>query len=99
MQLLRFNEAMALDVDARKAVEQVAGWIPESPALTARIDYGRSTYGNCRLADVLGGNGRTDIRVRMECEHGPMEAALQLDEQKKLKSLTITKPNDVSCVP
>jgi hypothetical protein len=99
VQSLRFTPAVALDVDARAAAERVAGWVPDSAALTATMDPARSAYGYCRLGDVLSGNGKSEFRVRLECARGPVEAAVRLDAEHKVSELSLTKPADVTCVP
>ncbi len=99
VQFLRFTPAVGLNADARAAAERVAGWVPDKPEIGTKMDPARALYGQCRVADTLSGNGRTEFRVRLECEHGPVEAAVKLDEQRKVSELQLSKPADAACTP
>jgi hypothetical protein len=99
VQQWKIMTAVALDVDARAAVERVAGWVPDNDAIAAVMNPARSSYGLCRLGDVTGGNGKTWTMVRLECARGPVEAIIRLNKDHRVDDLRLSKPSDVTCTP
>jgi hypothetical protein len=82
--------------------ESLAALAPPSldkAKLQRQLDALRIFYGSCRTGETLGGDGKTTARLRFECDRGPMNVSLRLDENGKLTSATFFRPPDVSCVP
>jgi CubicO group peptidase (beta-lactamase class C family) len=109
LQFLRFTPALPLETPQRTSIEQLASLIGapseermktfDIPALRNELDALRSSYGSCRLGETVSGNGKTNVRVRFECDRGPQEVQLRFDDAGKLREAAFTKPDDVNCVP
>ncbi len=67
--------------------------------LQRQLEALRISYGTCRAGETLGGDGKASARLRLECDRGPMNVSLRLDENGKLTSASFSRPPDVSCVP
>jgi CubicO group peptidase (beta-lactamase class C family) len=67
--------------------------------LQRQLDALRVFYGACRVGETLGGDGRQTARLRLECDRGPLNVSLRLDENHKLTSASFSRPPDVTCVP
>ena len=67
--------------------------------LQRQLEALRVSYGACRAGETLGGDGKATMRLRFECDRGPMNVSLRLDENGKLTSASFSRPPDVSCVP
>jgi CubicO group peptidase (beta-lactamase class C family) len=114
VQFLRFTEAIKPDPKVTGTVESLASLIGSSRkkelarisasdavagALGPQIAALRAEYGACRVGETLAGDGRTDIRIRFECDRGPLDASLRLAQNGKLQSALFTRPPDTPCVP
>ena len=67
--------------------------------LRGQLDALHLSYGSCKLAETIAGNGSTDIRVRFDCTRGPLDVRLRTDVQAKLLEASFTRPPGVPCVP
>jgi CubicO group peptidase (beta-lactamase class C family) len=56
-------------------------------------------YGACRTGALLGGNGKDDLRIRFDCDRGPLDVQLTLNPAGKLRAASFRRPSDVPCVP
>ena len=114
LQSLGYLPAKTLEAPMKSAVDAVASLVgtyrEESLAALAapsldkaklqrQLEALRISYGACRVGEILGGDGKASSRVRFECDRGPMNVALRLDENGKLTSASFSRPPDVSCVP
>ncbi|MEX2300772.1 MAG: hypothetical protein WD733_07545, partial [Bryobacterales bacterium] len=68
-------------------------------ALRSQLEPLRSSYGACSVAETISGDGATDVRVRLECARGPLEARLKADSDGKLIETSFARPAGSPCVP
>jgi hypothetical protein len=51
------------------------------------------------VGETLGGDGKSHARVRLECDHAPLELAFATDEQGKVREASFRSADSVACVP
>jgi CubicO group peptidase (beta-lactamase class C family) len=68
-------------------------------ALRSQLEALRFSYGECSVAEAIAGDGATDVRVRLECSRGPLDARLKADSQGKLMEASFARPAGTPCVP
>jgi CubicO group peptidase (beta-lactamase class C family) len=57
-------------------------------------------YGSCRMGEVLAGDGRTDARVRLDCQRGRIDVRVQaVADGSRIASATFSQPPSDTCVP
>jgi CubicO group peptidase (beta-lactamase class C family) len=108
IQYLAFDEGRALEPSLRMAIESTVGPAADTTALAPSVDRNalsrqlaalRSSYGTCTLGDTLGGDGRTEARVSLKCEHGPIDLIVHADADGRLDRARFVQPRDTPCVP
>ncbi len=109
LQFLRFIPAVALEKVTKNAVEALASLIGspsdegfkafDLPELRKQVAALHASYGSCRAGKTVSGNGKTEVRVRFECDRGPVEAQLRFDNGARLREASFIRPQDVTCVP
>ncbi len=92
VQSLRFTSVSPLEPAMRAAAEAIA-------ARKNSAFEPHASYGACRVGEPISGNGRTESQVRLECDRGPLNVRLALDDSGKLRDAGFSKPADVRCVP
>jgi hypothetical protein len=114
VQSLSFLEAHPLEAPLARSVEALArladAWDAGQAAALLELDAGqtirpqlaavRQLYGSCRPGDVLAGNGRTDARVRFDCDRGRLDVRVQaVADTGRIVSATFARPAADTCVP
>jgi hypothetical protein len=111
IQYLAFDEGRALDPSLRTAIESTIGPAADTTAATVlapSVDRSalsrqlaalRSSYGTCTLGDTLGGDGRTEARVSLKCERGPIDLIVHADADGRLDRARFVQPRNTPCVP
>lgn len=106
VQFLRFTSARPLESSMRSTVEAVARAVaspdsngPDLSRFRPQFEALHASYGACRVGEPVAGNGRTEAQVRFECDGGPLNVRLSLDEAGKLRDISFSRPADVRCVP
>ncbi len=114
VQYLRFTAARTLEKHAKDTADSLASLIgsfrkrqlaristssADAEALQRQLEALRVAYGSCRLGETLTGDGRTDLRVRFECDRDQIDVSLRLEENGKLLGASFSRPPDVPCVP
>ena len=66
--------------------------------LSATLESTRLVYGSCRLSDAIEGDGVAKSRFMLECDRGPLELDLSLEEGR-IASATFAQSKDVTCPP
>ena len=56
-------------------------------------------YGACRPGPAIGGDGARSQRFRFDCDRGPLEVSLQLDEAGALSAAGFAPPDQATCAP
>ena len=56
-------------------------------------------YGACRPGPALDGDGTRSQRFRFDCDRGPLEVSLQLDEAGALAAAGFAPPAQATCAP
>jgi beta-lactamase family protein len=84
-----WNEERAFAV---LAPEAVGGLHPQLAAM-------RRLYGSCRMGEALAGDGRSDARVRLDCERGRIDMRVQALADGRIASATFSQPPSDTCVP
>ena len=83
----------------KKELARISASASVVAALRPQLEALHIAYGACRAGDTLAGDGRTDVRVRFECDRGQLDVSLRLAESGKLLGALFTRPPDVPCVP
>jgi CubicO group peptidase (beta-lactamase class C family) len=108
IQYLAFDEGRPLEPSLRTAIESTVGPAADTTALAPSVDRNalsrqlaalRSSYGTCTLGDTLGGDGHTEARVSLKCEHGPIDLIVHADADGRLDRAQFVQPRDTPCVP
>ncbi len=114
VQYLRFAAAKTLEKQAKSTAESLASLIgsfrkrqlaristssADAESLQRQLEALRVAYGGCRMGETLAGDGRTDVRVRFECDRGQLDVWLRLQEKGKLLDVSFSRPPDLPCVP
>jgi hypothetical protein len=114
MQALRFTPAVSLDQKAKAVVDTLAALVGsgsvesvnamaagslDATELGRQLDGLRNSHGSCRGGETLGGDGNMNIRVLLECERGPVELQLRLNEERKILEAAFARPSGVTCEP
>ena len=109
LQFLRFTPAVKLERKTKAAVDELASLVGKPsakrlkalsiPELPRQMEALRSSYGNCRVGETVGGNGNSQVRVRFACDRGPVEVQMRFDDSAKLREVAFIRPSDISCVP
>jgi CubicO group peptidase (beta-lactamase class C family) len=114
VQALSFVEAHPLEAPIARSVEALArlagDWeegrasalLEPDAALTLRPQLAgiRLVYGACRTGEVLAGDGRTDARVRFDCDRGRLDVRVQtVSDTGRVVSATLAPPPADTCVP
>ncbi len=114
VQHLSFVPALTLEKGARTAAETLAALIgnpapkqlntltaaaADRKELNRQLDALHFSYGACTLGETIAGNGASDVRVRFDCTHGPLDVRLRTTTQGKLLQAAFTRPPGVACVP
>ncbi len=109
LQFLRFTPAVKLERKTKAAVDELASLVGKPsakrlkalsiPELPRQMEALRSSYGNCRVGETVGGNGKIQVRIRFECDRGPVEVQMRFDDSAKLREVAFIRPADVPCVP
>ena len=86
VQYLSFEEGHSLEPSLRTAIE------------SQLASFG-SVYGACTIGDAVSGNGRTDARVSLHCERGPVDLIVHADSDGRLDRARFMPPADAPCVP
>jgi hypothetical protein len=75
--------------------------VPEAArSLRPQLAAIRLLYGSCRIGEVLAGDGRTDARVRFDCERGRLDVRVQaVPDTGRIASATFSQPAADTCVP
>jgi hypothetical protein len=77
--------AVALSVDRDMLARQLA-------ALTG-------SYGKCAVGKTLNGDGKTEARVALRCDRGPVDLIVHADAEGRLDSARFVQPRGTACVP
>jgi CubicO group peptidase (beta-lactamase class C family) len=114
VQWLSLVEAHPLEASLARTVESLArladGWDEErasallaadaAGALRPQLAAIRLLYGSCGIGEMLAGDGRTDARVRLDCERGRLDVHVQaVPEGSRIASATFSQPPSDTCVP
>jgi hypothetical protein len=107
VQVLDLREGRPLDAGLRRRLETVLDGAPadafaseEAHARYVRsADAARAQYGDCRLGEPLGGDGRRTARVGVRCERGDLVAAVRVDAGGRLREAVLEPAPDATCVP
>jgi hypothetical protein len=114
VQFLRFTEAIKPGPQVTGAVQSLASLTGSfrkkelarisasasvAGALGPQLEALRIEYGACRVGETLAGDGRTDVRIRFECDRGPLNVAFRFAGNGKLESVLFTRPAETPCVP
>jgi hypothetical protein len=91
--------AALIGAASQERASDLAASAPDAQALREDLEALRHSYGTCRLAETLGGNGNTDVRVRFDCAGGPLDVRLRANKQGKLLEASFTRPSEVPCAP
>jgi CubicO group peptidase (beta-lactamase class C family) len=101
-QYLSLTPVRRLDQTMRKAAESAAAALsgrrtalrlPED--FIRRAGFLRPRVGACRVGETLRGDGRSDARLRLDCERGPLNLTLRLDKGA-VTSAEVSRP-DSAC--
>jgi hypothetical protein len=90
------------DLESRWADEgaaAIAATSVDRSRLRAQLTAVREEHGACRVGPALDGDGSRQARLRLECDRGPVEASLQLDEAGALTGATFAPPPGATCAP
>jgi len=90
--------AMATDGTDSAATDLAAPALDRT-RLQAQLGAIGDHHGACRVGPVLDGDGARAARLRFDCERGPLEVSLQLDEAGRLSAASFASPRDATCVP
>ena len=101
VQRLDFATLPKLGPAAQKSVDALAAAIGRTDSETAHVPAGqlyaiRLEMGNCQTGELLSRNG-SRTTVRLECDHGPLLARVELDSDGKLKNVALIKREDQAC--
>lgn len=114
LQYLNVTATKSLDANMKTVAQGLASVIgsPSDERLTAlagpSLDTGavrraaaaaRLFNGSCHVGETLGGDGKSHARVRLECDHAPLELAFATDEQGKVREASFRSADSVACVP
>jgi CubicO group peptidase (beta-lactamase class C family) len=103
VQALRFTAAVSLDEKAKAVVDALAagsGSVQNVNAeLRRQLEEVRNSHGSCRLGETLGGDGKMNFRVLLECDRGPVELQLRLNEERKILEAAFARPSGITCEP
>jgi len=114
VQYLSFVGTKSLDVNMKAVAEGLASMIGSTSderltalaaptldvaAVRRAIGAARPFHGSCRLGETLGGDGKSHARVRLECDHSPLELAFATDERGKVREASFLNATGVACVP
>jgi CubicO group peptidase (beta-lactamase class C family) len=114
LQYLNFAATKSLDSNMTAVAQGLASMIgsPSDDRLTAlaapSLDAAairraaaaaRLFYGPCHVGETLGGDGKFRARVRLECDHAPLELAFAIDEQGKVQEASFRSAASAACVP
>lgn len=67
--------------------------------LQAQLHAIGDRYGSCRVGPALDGNGAGAARIRFECDRGPLEVSLQMDDAGRLSAASFASPRETACLP
>jgi hypothetical protein len=114
LQYLSFATTKSLAANMKAVAESLASLIASpsderlaalaAPSLDAAavrraVEAARLSYGSCRVGETLGGDGKSQARVRLECDRAPLELAFGTDEQGKVRQASFLSAAGVACVP
>jgi CubicO group peptidase (beta-lactamase class C family) len=99
--LARSVESLAQLADEWDEERASALLAPEAArSLRPQLAAIRLLYGSCRIGEVLAGDGRTDARVRFDCERGRLDVRVQaVPDTGRVASATFSQPPADTCVP
>jgi hypothetical protein len=103
VQYLQFSRALPLTARMKSAAEGLASLsadrISDNDSLRDRIDILHREHGTCHLGDTLAGDGRSNARVRLDCDRGSVEVQFAVNEEGKLTDVSFLRPPGVTCGP
>lgn len=114
LQTLAFVPAHKLSAGLKAAVETVAAQFGtqsedrigavaaasfDASALRYHIVLLQASYGACRAGETAASDGSSFVRVRLQCDRGPLDAELRLDAQGKITAASFSRPADTACMP
>ncbi|MEO8611484.1 MAG: serine hydrolase domain-containing protein [Chloroflexota bacterium] len=115
VQDLEFTAIKPLSATSKQIITEIIGLIGQwdaehAPTLFARtmkrealrrqLDAVRTQYGGLRLGDVLEGDGKTQVQVRLTGKLGIVDLKLKLDTQSgKVTEINFLRPRDTTFVP
>lgn len=67
-------------------------------AIGALLQSYREAWGACRAGEPQGGDGTTNTRVRLDCDRGPLDLTLSLDDAG-ISGVAFASPPGTVCVP
>ncbi len=67
-------------------------------AIGALLQSYREAWGACRAGEPQGGDGTTNTRVRLECDRGPLDLTVSLDDGE-ISDIVFAPPPGTVCVP
>jgi CubicO group peptidase (beta-lactamase class C family) len=99
--LARSVESLARLADEWDEERASALLAPEAArSLRPQLAAIRLSYGSCGVGEVLAGDGRTDARVRFDCERGRLDVRVQaVPDTGRIASATFSQPPADTCVP
>jgi len=57
------------------------------------------SHGQCKLAETVAGDGKTNARIMLDCDRGPVELRYSLDDHGSPKDVEFARPPQVDCMP
>jgi hypothetical protein len=81
------------------AATELAAPALDRTRLQAQLQAVGDRYGACRVGPALDGDGARAARLRFDCDRGPLEASLQLDDAGRLSAASFASPRETTCVP
>jgi CubicO group peptidase (beta-lactamase class C family) len=91
--------AAAIGSPAENRVKALAASSLDTQALRGQLEALRLSHGVCKLSDTISGNGSSNVRVRFDCTHGPLDAQLRMNSASKLTEASFTRGVGVPCAP
>jgi hypothetical protein len=114
VQHLRISPALYPDAAVQSTIRELASLVGSfdpgvfeavadpglnSEALRGAFGIVRTAYGTCRVGSLLGGDGKSSTRYRLECSRGAVDLAVALTPEGKAKDITFVRPPGTPCDP
>ncbi len=113
VQYLQFTPVKSLDAHMKTAAGRLASLVGPpagkqftsalaNPADAARLERRFLetywAYGACRVGETTGGDGTSEARVVLDCDHGPVEMWYQIDGRGKVRDTLFLRAPGEACV-